>query len=344
MKNPLESLLTKQRPSRIPIWYMRQAGRYLPEYMKLRQEEPDFIKFCLNSKLCVEAALQPMCRFDLDASILFADILLIPYILGQKVKFEKNIGPLLEPINFPNFLDKYDINNLKKLKPVYKTIINLKKNLKPEVDLIGFSGGVWTLACYMLAGRSEPNQESAKKFMFSKTEYFDRLIDILTETVSEYLIAQIEAGANVIQIFDSWSGVLPATQFESYVIKPTAKIITKIKKRYSEIPVIGFPRNAGAMAANYATQTGISAISIDPNQPFDWVKKNIQKHIPVQGNLDPQLAVVGGVAMFNAAENILNNLTENGLVFGLGHGIVPQTPPENILALTQFVREWERKH
>ena len=343
MSHSLLLTLSKKESPHIPVWYMRQAGRYLPEYLKLREQEADFIRFCLTPSFCIEAVHQPLRRFDLDGAILFADILLIPYALGQKVHFEKGFGPRLESLSFPKFLETAKSSDISKLSPVYETIKGLKQSLPQDKALIGFSGGVWTLACYMLAGKSEPNQETTKHFMFSQKEHFDELIAILIEAVSDYLIKQIEAGADVIQIFDSWSGVLPWRQFEEYVIAPTAQIIKKIRLVYPDTPIIGFPRGSGQLCLPYAQETGISAISIDSNFSFSWIRDNLQKIMPVQGNLDPQLLVAGGPAMLAAAEEILTELGEGGLIFGLSHGIVPQTPPENVLALTQFVRSYKKK-
>ncbi len=336
------STLQNERTPKIPVWYMRQAGRYLPEYLALREAQPDFVQFCLTPKLTVEAALQPMRRFDLDAAILFSDILLIPYLLGQKLHFEKGVGPCLEAIETQADLESLKPSRFEMLEPVYQTIRETREKLPEEKTLIGFAGAPWTLACYMIAGRSTPGQEAAKHFLFSQPDLFKRLISILVSAVSEHLIRQISAGAEVVQIFDSWAGVLPAKEFELFSIQPTYQIVQAIRRVHPDIPIIGFPKNAGVLYEDYACQTGIDAISVDSSLPLDWIAEHLQVHIPVQGNLDPTLAVVGGSKMRAAAENILEVLSERPLIFGLGHGILPQTNPENIALLTQIVRDWKK--
>ena len=336
------SALKGRKTSHIPIWYMRQAGRYLPEYLALREKEPDFVRFCLTPKLTVEAALQPMRRFDLDAAILFSDILLIPYILGQSLYFEKGVGPRLEAISNEAGLNKLGPPQFEMLESVYAALRETKILLLPDKALIGFCGAPWTLACYMIAGRSTPGQEAAKHFLFSQPDLFKKLIEILVSCVSEHLIRQISAGAEAVQIFDSWAGVLPAKEFELFSIRPTYEIVQAVHKEYPDIPIIGFPKGAGVLYESYAHETGIDAISVDQQLPLRWIAENLQKHIPVQGNLDPMLAVIGGSQMRQAAEEILDILSHGPLIFGLGHGILPQTPPDNILLLTQIVRAWKK--
>ena len=336
------SALQGQKTSHIPTWYMRQAGRYLPEYLALREKEPDFVRFCLTPKLTVEAALQPMRRFDLDAAILFSDILLIPYILGQSLYFEKGVGPRLEAINDEAGLEKLGPPRFEMLEPVYAALRETKILLPQDKALIGFCGAPWTLACYMIAGRSMPGQEAAKHFLFSQPDLFKKLIEILVSCVSEHLIRQISAGAEAVQIFDSWAGVLPAKEFELFSIRPTYEIVQAVHKEYPDVPIIGFPKGAGILYESYARQTEIDAISVDQQLPLRWIAENLQKHIPVQGNLDPMLAVIGGSQMRQAAEEILDILSDGPLIFGLGHGILPQTPPDNIFSLTQIVRAWKK--
>ena len=336
------SALRGQKTTHIPAWYMRQAGRYLPEYLALRETEPDFVRFCLTPKLTVEAALQPMRRFDLDAAILFSDILLIPYMLGQSLYFEKGVGPRLEAISDEAGLEKLNPSRFEMLEPVYEALRQTKALLTSDKALIGFCGAPWTLACYMIAGRSTPGQEAAKHFLFSQPALFEKLIAILVSCVSEHLIRQISAGAEAVQIFDSWAGVLPAKEFELFSIRPTYEIVRAVHKEYPDVPIIGFPKGAGVLYESYARQTKIDAISVDSQLPLRWIAENLQKHIPVQGNLDPMLAVIGGSQMRQAAEDILDVLSHGPLIFGLGHGILPQTPPDNIFSLTQIVRAWKK--
>ncbi len=335
------STLQGQKTSKIPIWYMRQAGRYLPEYLVLRKTEPDFIRFCLTPKLTVEAALQPLRRFNLDTAILFSDILLIPYMLGQPLHFEKGVGPCLEPIDNATGLDQLKPSRFKMLEPVYEAIRQTKDYLPQDKSLIGFAGAPWTLACYMIAGCSTPNQEAAKHFLFSKPDLFKKLMKILVSSVSEHLIRQISAGAEVIQIFDSWAGVLPASEFELFSIRPTYEIVQAIRKEYPDVPIIGFPKSAGVLYEPYARETGIDAVSVDSQLPLRWIAESLQKYVVVQGNLDPTLAVIGGAAMHQAAKNILDILSQKPFIFSLGHGILPQTPPDNIAELTRIVRGWK---
>ena len=345
MNKNLIVTLDGKKPARIPIWYMRQAGRYLPEYLRLREEEPDFVKFCFNSDLAKKASMQPLKRFDLDAAILFADILLIPYALGQDLTFKKNIGPILTPLQAQPMDAQLKIGALEKLTPIYQTLKSIKPLLAPHQALIGFAGAPWTVACYMLAGRSDPQQQIAKEFLFRHPDFFEQLISILIDATSHYFIKQIEAGAEIVQLFDSWAGALPADQFKAFIIEPTRQIVRNVKAVYPQVKIIGFAKNAGILSADYAQKTGIDAMSVDSSLPLDWIADHLQPHVVIQGNLDPALAVVGGKAMFSQARNILEILGKNGrLIFGLGHGIVPQTPPEHIAELTSFVRDWENGH
>lgn len=338
MRKSLVSTLKGEKSDKIPIWYMRQAGRYLPEYQKLRQRESNFIRFCLTPELSVEASLQPLRRFDLDAAILFSDILLIPHLLGQHVCFEKGIGPVLAPFS----LSALDKSKLSGLSPVYEAIAELKRVLASDKALIGFSGAAWTLACYMIAGRSDPLQEKARFFSLQHKQQFSELIEILIDSISAHLIAQLAAGAEIVQIFDSWAGVLSAAQFESHVIRPTAEIVRKVRAAHPKALVIGFARQAGVLSEAYARDTGIDAISVDSTLPLGWIARKLQPHIAVQGNLDPLLARTGGQAMLSAAEDILAHLGGGNFIFGLGHGILPATPAAHILELTRFIRAWQR--
>ena len=282
-----------------------------------------------------------MRRFDLDAAILFSDILLIPYMLGQSLYFEKGVGPRLEAISDEAGLEKLNPSRFEMLEPIYEALRQTKALLTSDKALIGFCGAPWTLACYMIAGRSTPGQEAAKHFLFSQPALFEKLIAILVSCVSEHLIRQISAGAEAVQIFDSWAGVLPAKEFELFSIRPTYEIVQAVHKEYPDVPIIGFPKGAGVLYESYARQTKIDAISVDSQLPLRWIAENLQKHIPVQGNLDPMLAVMGGSQMRQAAEDILDVLSHGPLIFGLGHGILPQTPPDNIFSLTQIVRAWK---
>lgn len=323
-----------------PVWMMRQAGRYLPEYKETRVKAGGFLDLCYNSDLATEVTLQPIRRYGFDAAILFADILLIPQALGMKLWFETGEGPRLEPVNSAEGLKslkgKEDIHET--LSPVYETVKRLSSELPKETTLIGFAGAPWTVATYMVAGRGTPDQAPARQWMYSDPEGFSQLIDLITESTIEYLSKQVEAGAEVIKIFDSWAGTLGGSCFEEYSLKPAIKIAQALKSRFPDLPVIGFPRGAGGGYVKFADAGIFDGVAIDTSVPVDWAKDTLQPKVTVQGNLDPMLLVTGGDALERETKRILDYLGSGPFIFNLGHGITPQGDPANVEKMLRYIR------
>lgn len=334
--------LAGEAVDRPPFWFMRQAGRYLPEYRATRAEAGDFLSLCYNPELAVEVTLQPIRRYGMDAAILFSDILVIPDALGQPLAYREGEGPVLEPVRTSADLDKLETSRVvEHLAPVCETLKGLSKALPPEVTLIGFAGAPWTVATYMIEGGGSKDFANAKSWAFCDEAGFARLIDILVTATTDYLLAQIAAGAEVIQIFDTWAGALSETEFRKWCIEPVAKIVAALKARHPEVPVIGFPRGAGAGYMSFAADTGVNAVSLDTSVPVEWARDNVQTSCAVQGNLDPLLVVAGGEAMRREATRLLEAFGEGPYIFNLGHGFVPQTPPEHVAELSELIRNWQ---
>lgn len=330
--------------SKIPFWYMRQAGRYLPEYMECRQTAGSFLDLCYSPDFAVEVTLQPLRRYHMDAAILFSDILVVPHALGQHLEFRQGEGPVLTPVDTADKINRLGMEGFHQhLAPVYETISRLCQEIPQQTALIGFAGAPWTVATYMVQGRGSPDQAAARSLAFQQEDVFQGLMDTLVKATSEYLIKQIECGAEVIQIFDTWAGNLPEDQFGKWVIEPTAKLVRNIHEKYPDIPIIGFPRGAGCRYPEYIRATGVSAVSIDTTMPLEWVRDHIQPLCPVQGNLDPLLLVVGGDRLEKRVLEILDCLSGGPFIFNLGHGIVPQTPPENVARVSEIIREYQKK-
>ncbi len=322
-----------------PIWLMRQAGRYLPEYRATRAKAKTFLDLCFNPDLAVEVTLQPIRRYGFDASILFSDILVVPYGLGQRVWFVEGEGPKLEPIGTASDLTRLDRTKLlPALAPVFETVRRLRRELPAETTLIGFAGAPWTVASYMVEGESGSDFAKLKDFAYGDPNGFQALIDLIVDATVDYLAAQVAAGAEVLQLFDSWAGVLSEAQFRRWVIVPTVRIVEQLRTRCPGIPVIGFPRGAGMMYADYVRETGVSAVSLDTTVPMSLAGA-LQERCPVQGNLDPRALVVGGAALRDEARAILTALKGGPFIFNLGHGIVPETPPEHVTELLRIVRD-----
>ncbi len=337
--NILSKKDTSQKP---PIWIMRQAGRYLSEYRKVRSEAKNFLDFCYNPKLASEVTLQPIKRFDFDAAIIFSDILVIPDALGVKVEFLEGIGPKLQKITSENDLINFKRDNIKKhLAPVFETIKTVRENLDKNKALIGFSGSPWTLACYMIEGGGSKNFDLVRKTAIYQEEFFTKLIEILTEAIIEYLSFQIEAGANVVKLFDSWAGVLPENQLQKWVIEPTKKIVSEINKKYPAIPVICFPRGIGVNYIEFAKKVNPSALALDQNIEKNWARKNLQEDLNqvVQGNLDNFLLAFGSKKEIEKEVlDILKTFGNRPFIFNLGHGILPETPIENVDLVVKLVK------
>jgi len=325
-----------------PIWLMRQAGRHLKEYMAIRSKTKNFLEFCYTPNLSVEATLQPIRRYGFDAAILFSDILVIPDALGQQVNFVSGTGPVLKKISSIYDLKKLTSNNLhNQLKPVYKAINIIKKELRKfhaETTLIGFAGAPWTVATYMVEGGSSKNYQSIRRWAYEAPDEFNVLIDMLVNTTSDYLIKQIDSGVEVIQLFDSWAGVLPPSQFERWVIKPTVKIVDLVRAVHPDIPIIGFPRGAGMLYERFVKETNVDAISIDSTIPLKWAVEKLQDYCIVQGNLDNIALLTGGRAMELEISNILEAFSNGPFIFNLGHGILPETPVSHVERLVELVR------
>lgn len=333
--------LKGEKLDRPPFWLMRQAGRYLPEYRKIRAEAGSFLDLCYSPKFAEEVTLQPLRRYDFDAAILFADILLIPDALGQPLDYKEGEGPILDPIRSAKELSSLSLDKIHdRLNPVYETVNRLSSSLPDHCALIGFAGAPWTVASYMVEGRGSKDYVNIKKWAYSDPVGFGQLIDILVEATTEYLIKQVEAGAEAIQIFDTWAGVLPDSEFRRWVIEPTKKIVEGLRAKYPELPVIGFPKGVGGNLIEFVKSTNITAVSLDTAAPLEWAAKEIQPHVVVQGNLDPIHVVTGGQPMVDRIHHILKTLSNGPHIFNLGHGIIPQTPPENVELLAKTIHEW----
>ncbi|MBX3494791.1 MAG: uroporphyrinogen decarboxylase [Parvibaculum sp.] len=335
--------LKRQPVDRVPVWLMRQAGRYLPEYRKVRAEAGSFLDLCYTPDFAEEVTLQPIRRYGFDASILFSDILVVPDALGQPVAFKEGEGPVLEPITHADGIAalKPVAAIREKLQPVYETVRRLRISLPAETALIGFAGAPWTVATYMVGGRGSPDQAAAKAWAYRAPDEFQKLIDLLVAATIEHLSAQVEAGAEVVQLFDTWAGSLPELSFERFALKPMLEIRVALKARFPDLPVIGFPRGAGPMTAQYFRATKLDALSLDTAMSPGWARDNLQSLGCLQGNLDPLLLVAGGPEMRRQALAILDTLGKGPFIFNLGHGIVPQTPPEHVAELVEIVRGWQ---
>ena len=334
--------LRREVVDRPPFWFMRQAGRYLPEYQAIRARSKNFLEFCYDPAMATEVTLQPVHRFGMDAAIIFSDILVIPDALGQKVAFEPGRGPVLEPIGDAKDLPPFDGEKQKAyLAPVYEALRLTKAALPPETALIGFAGAPWTIAAYMIEGGSSRDFEKLKAFAYGRPAAFAAIIDMLVEAVAAHLIAQVEAGAEALQLFDSWAGVLPEPQFQRWCVAPAMMIVRKVKAAYPDVPIIGFPNRAGALYGMYAAETGIDAMSIDATVPLDWARDSLQPRVVLQGNLDPMMLVTGGEAMKADARRILAALAKGPFIFNLGHGVPQITPPSHVAELSALLHNWQ---
>ena len=324
-----------------PIWMMRQAGRYLPEYKATRAQAGDFLSLCYNPDLATEVTLQPIRRYGFDAAILFADILLIPQALGADLWFVTGEGPRLSTIMSQADLDKLgpvsDIHET--LNPIYQTVRNLSGALPSETTLIGFAGAPWTVATYMIAGRGTPDQAPAHKLMNEQPEVFDALMDKITEATIDYLLMQIEAGAEVVKIFDSWAGSLLGAAFQKYSLEPARRITAALKAKYPDTPIIGFPREAGDGYIGFAKATGVDCVALDNSVTPEWAVKNVQVDGCVQGNLKSSHMVTGGQALVDETRAIVKAFSGGPHIFNLGHGITPDADPDNVQRMIDAVRD-----
>jgi uroporphyrinogen decarboxylase len=329
---------------RSPFWLMRQAGRYLPEYRATRTQAGSFLDLCFAPELAVEVTLQPLRRYGMDAAILFSDILVVPYALGQRLDYVEGEGPKLDPVRSAADLGRLSADHLhERLAAVYDTVRRLTRALPETTALIGFAGAPWTVATYMVEGGGSKEFAHVKAWAYRDSAGFGALIDLLVEVTADYLASQIEAGAEAVQIFDTWAGALPAPEFRRWVIEPTRRLVALLKARHPTVPVIGFPRGAGVMYAEYAEATGVTALGLDTAVPVEWAASALQTRLPVQGNLDPILLVAGGEGLDRAARHILSVLGGGPFVFNLGHGVVQTTPPEHVAQLAQLIRNWPER-
>ena len=329
--------LKGERQNVPPIWMMRQAGRYLPEYREIRASAPSFLDFCYTPELACEATLQPIRRFGFDAAIIFSDILVIPDALGQAVRFEEGVGPRLDPIPLERVGDLDQSRLPDHLAPVYEAIRITRAALPSGTALIGFAGAPWTLATYMLAGRTTPDQAPARRASYGNPEGFARLMDCLVEAVAAHLVAQIDAGCDAVQIFDSWAGALDTLSFPRWSTDPNARIVARVREARPGVPIIAFPRAAGTRLAGFVEAVRPDAVSLDWSVDFDAARA-VQQQVCIQGNLDPMRLVAGGAMLDEGIDAILSNLTDGPFVFNLGHGIVPETPIAHVEQMVARVR------
>lgn len=338
-KTKLVRTILGEVQERPPIWIMRQAGRYLPEYRALRKDVSSFLEFCYTPEISTEATLQPLARFDLDAAILFSDILVVPDALGQKVWFEKGHGPRLTPLEGMSDIERLDVDGvLEHLSPVLETVRRVRAKLADEKALIGFCGSPWTVATYMLAGQGSPDQAVARKFALAQPDVFAKLMDKLVAASIDYLVAQFEAGVDVVQLFESWAANMDEVFFDAWVIAPNRAIVAGVRARISDAPIIGFPRGAAGLVAKFVRETEVNAVGLDYGMPLEFARQHIAPLACVQGNLDPLRLVIGGDQMTRRVDEILSAFAGTPHVFNLGHGIVPETPIAHVEALVAQVK------
>ena len=339
-KTILRALAGERLPTP-PIWMMRQAGRYLPEYRATRAQAGDFLSLCYTPDLAAEVTLQPIRRYGFDAAILFADILLLPQALGSKLWFETGEGPRMETTTTAAQVAALRPTEAihDTLAPVYETVRILSRELPAETTLIGFAGAPWTVATYMIAGRGTRDQGPAHALKAADRATFAALIDRITKATVEYLSAQVQAGAEVVKLFDSWAGSLKGQDFTDFAVKPAARIIADLKARHPGLPVIAFPREAGENYIGFARATGADCVALDNSVSPDWAAKHVQADGCVQGNLDPALMVTGGAALVEGTRAVVRAFSNGPHIFNLGHGITPDADPENVALMVRTVRE-----
>jgi uroporphyrinogen decarboxylase len=338
---PFLEVLSDRRQAVPPIWMMRQAGRYLPEYRDLRAKAGGFLDLCFNPEFAAEVTLQPIRRFKFDAAIIFSDILVIPYALGRDVRFEVGEGPRLDPLDTPEKIATLASRaDFDRLEPVYEALRRVRRELDAKIALIGFCGAPWTVATYMVAGQGTPDQAPARLMAYRHPQAFAKIIDALVENSITYLLGQLKAGADVLQIFDTWAGVLPPREFERWSIEPTRRIVDGVRQHMPKVKIIGFPRGAGALLPAYVERTGVDAVSIDWTAEPSLIRERVQNRVAVQGNLDPLALIAGGEALDRAVDEVLMNYANGRLIFNLGHGIQPETPIAHVERMIERVRAY----
>ncbi|VIO79739.1 Uroporphyrinogen decarboxylase [Bradyrhizobium ivorense] len=338
---PLIEVLSGRRQAVPPLWMMRQAGRYLPEYRELRAKAGSFLDLCFTPDYAAEVTLQPIRRFNFDAAIIFSDILVIPYALGRAVRFEAGEGPRLDPLATPEEIATLATQaDFAKLEPVYEALRRVRRELAPEIALIGFCGAPWTVATYMVAGQGTPDQAPARMLAYRHPDAFAKIIDILVENSIQHLVGQIKAGADCVQLFDTWAGVLPPREFARWSIEPARRIVAGVRKQVPGAKIIGFPRGASGQLPAYVEQTAVDAVSIDWATEPAMIRERVQPRAAVQGNLDPLALIAGGAALDRAIDDVLENFGKGRLIFNLGHGILPETPIAHVEQMVQRVRAY----
>lgn len=336
----LDALAGKIGP-RPPFWFMRQAGRYLPEYREVRAKADGFLDLCYTPERAARVTLQPIERFRPDAAILFSDILVIPQAIGQTVGFIEGRGPVLEPIKTASDLAALDPGRtLEHLAPVFETVRLVRSELPDDVALIGFAGAPWTVATYMIEGGSTRDFNTVKSWAISNRQAFETMLDLLVESTSEYLLAQVEAGAQALQLFDTWASAVPAAEFENWVTGPTERIVSAVKAKAPDIPIIGFARGIGSRLPDFIRKTGIDAVGLDSSISPAEAARDIQPICPVQGNLDPAYLLSGGDEMERAALEVLEDMSGGPFIFNLAHGINKETPPAHVERLAEIIHNW----
>lgn len=321
---------------------MRQAGRYLPEYRELRARAGSFLDLCFTPEFAAEVTLQPIRRFNFDAAIIFSDILVIPHALGREVRFEVGEGPRLDPLDtIEKIKSLAAVADFAKLEPVYEALRRVRSELSPTTALIGFCGAPWTVATYMVAGRGTPDQAPARMLAYREPDAFTRIIDVLVENSIKYLLGQLAAGADVLQIFDTWAGVLPPREFERWSVEPTRRIVEGVRKKVPDAKIIGFPRGAGAQLPSYIERTGVNGVSIDWTAEPSFVREHVQSRVAIQGNLDPLVLIAGGAALDREVDDVLENFAGGRFIFNLGHGIQPETPIAHVEQMLKRVRSYK---
>jgi len=339
MEKPLLRVLAGEAVWPPPTWLMRQAGRYLPEYRQVRSQAGDFISLCTTPALAAEVTLQPIRRYGFDAAILFSDILMVPWALGQGLAFKEGEGPVLPPIRDQAGVDALDLARLPAaITPILETVQRTRAGLPPETTMIGFAGSPFTVACYMIEGSGSKDFVNIRGMAHSQPAVMDALIDTLVEASVVYLSAQVTAGAEVLMLFDSWSGVLSPSLFRHLVIAPTKRIVDRLRALHPTIPIIGFPRLAGVLVGEYAARTGVNAVALDTGADITLATSLIPATVATQGNLDPLALVAGGKALHDEVATVLGAIRGRPHIFNLGHGIIPQTPPEHVAALLEQIR------
>jgi uroporphyrinogen decarboxylase len=338
---PFVEVLSGRRQAVPPIWMMRQAGRYLPEYREIRAKAGGFLDLCFNPEFATEVTLQPIRRFNFDAAVIFSDILVMPHALGRAVRFEVGEGPRLDPLATPEQVATLAAEaDFGKLEPVFEALQRVRRELNPKIALIGFCGAPWTVATYMVAGQGTPDQAPARLMAYRHPDAFAKIIDVLVENSIQYLLKQLAAGADVLQIFDTWAGVLPPREFQRWSVEPTRRIVEGVRAKVPAAKIIGFPRGAGALLPGYVETTGVDAVSIDWAAEPTFIRERVQSRVAVQGNLDPLALIAGGAALDRAIDDVLVNYAQGRLIFNLGHGIQPETPIVHVEQMIRRVRNY----